>query len=485
MGTGHIMRCIALAQGWQESGGNVHFVISRLSRPLEERITREGFSLTYLDHNPGSREDADETLAVAAQYGAGWIVLDGYQFNGEYQVRIHDGGMQLLVIDDYGHARTYAADIVLNQNAYASMAFYPDPLPRTRFLLGGKYTLLREEFLQAVQPGGDNTEGPVRNILVTMGGSDPDNITTAVLDTLLPMVAGFGITVTAAIGGMNRFFPQEDGQYRNTEKIRIVHASQEMPDLIRQADLAITGAGSTAWEIAFLRKPMIAIVLSENQERVAKILHEAGAALAIHDRTRVRELLGPALRGLLDSPEQRRALGAAAHRLIDGGGVSRVVMAMQGRKVRLRRVTEEDSDLLLAWANDPVVRNNAFSQDTISRHTHEEWFRRKLQSPDTAIFIALDKDDQPAGQVRFDREGDCVEVDISVAASQRGGGLGVEILRLGIAKLFHTTDIKKINASVKSGNIASKKMFEQAGFRCTGTTRTGEAEVFQFAYERG
>lgn len=485
MGAGHIMRCIALAQGWQETGGEVFFVISRLSTPFETNLTREGFGVIIIDEKAGSAADAEHTRTLAEQNNAAWIILDGYHFNDDYERRVTGGRQKLLVVDDYGHAKHHTADIVLNQNVYATMALYPNHLKRTRFLLGGTYTLLRREFLRQKPASGLPEPGPVKRILITMGGSDPDNLTSTILETLLPITERSQVLITVVVGMMNRFFPEGSAHYRQDYNIRIIRAPDNMPELIRQADIAITGAGSTVWEMAFLGTPMIAIVLSENQRMVAAALEQAGAAVTISNRTRVSELLGPAISEMMDSAEQRRSMAAKAHRLIDGGGVSRVVMAMQDWKVRLRRVTEEDSDLLLAWANDPVVRNNAFSQDPISHRTHEEWFRRKLQSMDTAIFIALDKDDQPAGQVRFDREGDAAEVDISVAASQRGGGLGVEILRLGIAKLFHTTDIKKINASVKSENIASKKMFEQAGFRCTGTTRTGEAEVVQFAYERG
>jgi len=304
------------------------------------------------------------------------------------------------------------------------------------------------------------------------------------MEALRPLVAGTPVRVTALIGRMNPFLACGTPPGTGWENFAVRHAEREMPDLIRGADIAIIGSGSTAWETAFLGTPMIAVVLSANQAPVARKLEEAGAAVAIHDRKDIPAQLAPAVRELMASAEKRSALSGAARTLIDGEGVSRVVMAMQGGPVRLRDARVADSDLLLAWANDPVVRGNAFSSDPIPKDAHERWFSGKLASSDCRIFIAVDRDEVPVGQVRFDRDGESAEVDISVAAAARGRGLGTRILRLGTAKIIHSTDIKTIIARVKTGNTASKKIFEQAGYRCTGTAHVKGSDVYEFEFRR-
>jgi len=485
IGTGHIMRCIALAHAWQEAGGDVVFVISTTSEPLEERITHDSFSVSYVDESPGSLEDADQTRAIAQHIKAGWIILDGYQFGDEYQEQVCRAGEQkLLVIDDYGHAKNTHADIVLNPNIYASMELYPHHLSKTRFLLGGRYTLLRREFLKQKKRSGKMQIHTPRNILVTMGGSDPDNVTKMVLDTLMPLVAENSLSVTAIIGGMNRHFNPGDSPYAGNPSVRIVCATDEMPDLICNADMVITGAGSTAWEIAFLGRPMIAVVLTKNQERVAAALELAGAAIVIGDLKNLPDSLEIALCDLFQLPEKCIKMAASGQQLVDGEGIDRVVLAMRGGNIRLRDVREEDKELLLRWANDPVVRKNAFGEAPIDRATHERWFATKLHSADCTIYIAVDAEEMPVGQVRFDREGESAEVDISIDSSKRQKGLGVELLVLGTAKIFYNTDIKNINASVISENIASIKMFEQAGFTVLGKDRVRGAEVVRFVCHR-
>ena len=142
IGTGHIMRCIALAEAWQDTGGEVVFILAYDTPALEARLKKEGFRILHISQKSGTIGDADETALIAHEHGADWIVVDGYHFGAEYQKTIKDAGLSLLFIDDYGHADHYYADIVLNQNIYADMSFYPKFESYNRFLLGTKYALI-------------------------------------------------------------------------------------------------------------------------------------------------------------------------------------------------------------------------------------------------------------------------------------------------------------------------------------------------------
>ena len=83
---------------------------------LEARLVSEGMKIVHLKAQPGSFEDAKQTVNLAIDSGSPWIVVDGYHFSSEYQKLIEDSGAHQLFIDDYGHANHYYADIVLNQN---------------------------------------------------------------------------------------------------------------------------------------------------------------------------------------------------------------------------------------------------------------------------------------------------------------------------------------------------------------------------------
>lgn len=130
----------------------------------------------------------------------------------------------------------------------------------------------------------------------------------------------------------------------------------------------------------------------------------------------------------------------------------------------LRTVRSEDESLLLEWANDGVVRANAFSTAPIEPQDHRRWFGAKLADRQCRIFIMEDDGGRPVAQIRFDLNGDEAEVDVSVAATARGRGFGAEIIRMGARKLFDETAVQRLVALVKRENIASMKAFLMAGF---------------------
>ena len=104
MGVGHIMRCLALAQTWQDAGGEVLFVLVSSVPTLESRLKAEGLEVVHLASVAGSADEVRQTLALANNRGAAWVVADGYQFGAQYQRAIKQAGLHLLFVDDYGHA---------------------------------------------------------------------------------------------------------------------------------------------------------------------------------------------------------------------------------------------------------------------------------------------------------------------------------------------------------------------------------------------
>ena len=263
IGTGHVMRCLALAEAWQDTGGTVFFVSACDAPALEDRLNNEGIEILHIRQEAGTLGDADETDRIAHEQGADWIVVDGYHFGAEYQKTIKDSGLSLLFIDDYGHADHYYADIVLNQNIYATMSFYPKYEPYTRFLLGTKYALIRKEFLKWSDWHRDIPE-VARKILVTLGGSDPDNVTLKVIEAVRTIDLE-GLEVIVVIGGANPHFDLIHETVKDLSNFTLKKNAENMPELMAWADIAISAGGSTCWELAFMGLPFCIIALAENQ----------------------------------------------------------------------------------------------------------------------------------------------------------------------------------------------------------------------------
>jgi UDP-2,4-diacetamido-2,4,6-trideoxy-beta-L-altropyranose hydrolase len=330
MGTGHVMRCFALAQAWQDAGGHAVFAMAQATPALEERLQRESMEVARLRAEPGSADDAQETIALDRRKQARWVVVDGYCFGADYQAALKGAGLKVFFIDDNGHAAHYSADFVLNQNVHANEALYRSRDESTRLLLGPRFAMLRREFTEW---RGWNREIPAvaGRVLVTMGGSDPDNLTERVVEAIL---AEPDVNATVVVGGSNPRLPKlralvagrRDAPGDVPRDVQLVENVTNMPELMANSDLAISGAGTTGLEMCFLGLPALLIVLADNQRSAAEELSRRGAAINLGEgaETSLR-VLAEQLVPLLASRERRKTMSEAGRNLVDGLGAERVM----------------------------------------------------------------------------------------------------------------------------------------------------------------
>ena len=158
-----------------------------------------------------------------------------------------------------------------------------------------------------------------------------------------------------------------------------------------------------------------------------------------------------------------------SRQIVDSKEGGRVLMHLQDQRLRLRAVREGDCKLLWQWANDLQVRTFAFSSTPILWEDHVQWFARKLQDSNCYIFIALDKQDQAIGQIRFDiLDNQQAEIDISLDQSKRGLGYGSELINLAVYEILCYTSVQAFHAFIRPNNYPSIKVFEKAQFRKVG-----------------
>lgn len=328
IGTGHVMRCLALAQAWQDTQGQPVFVMTTAVPALEKRLQSEGMQVVHLTTEPGSLDDAKQTAALAHQFEASWIVVDGYHFGGEYQKILKQSKLHLLFIDDYGHAEHYYADFVLNQNISADEQWYQNREPYTQLLLGTRYVLLRREFWQ--WQGWQRTVPPVaKKVLVTLGGADPDNVTLKVIQSL-QIVEVEELEAVVVVGGSNPHYENlkiavHDSRY----PIQLQQNVTNMPGLMAWADVAISAGGTTCWELAFMGLPSILLILADNQRAIAQKLATLNLAVNLgwHQDVTIEEI-GLALRESIGDRPKRETMSKRERELVDGNGARRVVSEM-------------------------------------------------------------------------------------------------------------------------------------------------------------
>jgi UDP-2,4-diacetamido-2,4,6-trideoxy-beta-L-altropyranose hydrolase len=342
IGTGHIMRCLALAQELQKSNNKVSFLLALCPPALKKRLADQGYDVSILPAamEPGSEVDARFTCQFAQERGAAHIVVDGYHFLTNYQRLLKEAKFKLLYIDDLSHCDYYCADFVLNQNPSASRSFYTNCGPHTELLLGFEYLLLRSEFLAYEKTNETVDFAPLaRNILVTMGGSDIDNVTGIIMEALSLAPAGLSLQVTVVIGAGNSHGPwlqklaqslSEGGPHSFKTRVN----AEDMPALLGASDLVISAGGTTVWEAAYLARPTAVIITADNQ--TAGIEHFAALG-AIELLGRQQDLtsnfLSESLGRLIKDAKRRQSLATQAAALIDGQGTSRVVQQILAKTI--------------------------------------------------------------------------------------------------------------------------------------------------------
>lgn len=328
------MRCLALAQAWAEAGGQAGFLLACEAPIIQSRLTSEGFSVDVLNVDIASAADAAVTRHISKSRAASWLVLDGYAFGTEFQRAVRGPHHQVLQIDDCRQAERFEVDALLNQNIYARPAMYEGAVAaETGLFLGSSFALLRREFWPW-RGRSRGHSGRIRNIVLTFGGGDADNVTLKVMQGI-EALAPAELAVTVIAGANNPHWSMlRDAVRKSRFEMRMEQNVADMPALVAGAELAICGGGATCWEMAFLGLPMITIVLADNQARIAAGLDEAGIALNLGRHETVTPThVADAVVQLQSNPVVVASMSTRGRQLIDGFGAARVVEGLTSQSL--------------------------------------------------------------------------------------------------------------------------------------------------------
>jgi len=263
-----------------------------------------------------------ETLAAAVHALGGPLLIDTYRLTTEQLDQLHASNLCLCVFDDGCRLARYAAHLVIDVGPGAEAAPYYG-LPDTRFCLGVAYYPLRPEF-QSTPPRAAPGRA-VRRLVVTFGGSDPDDQTARVLELLAQHRCPWDVIAILGPGYTGR---AADVAGR-TPAITLRRDVTDMAALFATADLAISSASGTALELAYLGIPALHLAISPDQRCRATALAAAGAGVNLGWHADVcDEDIWLALQALSSDFDRRAAQSRAGRALIDGRGADRVAQCI-------------------------------------------------------------------------------------------------------------------------------------------------------------
>jgi UDP-2,4-diacetamido-2,4,6-trideoxy-beta-L-altropyranose hydrolase len=482
IGAGHVVRSAALGSALHALGAHVILATTPFVPALTADLDR---SVTVLPL-PARHPDPRDLSAVRELVTIGdWVVIDGYHFDEAYRRALAEAHARIAVIDDLADQGPYATDLVVNHGPGAWHLPY-EGTRETRFLLGLSFALLRPEYSPANRARRPAREaGDDRRLLVTMGGSDPANRTAVVLSAL-DRLGDQRLRTTVVVGAATL---HADALNARIEQMQAAgHAingvtadARRMAALMNTADLAVSNAGGTLWELACCGVPTIAVIAADNQTANASAVARLGLAVVVGG-VPTPEGVAEAIGRVLSDDALRARLVRRGQARVDGGGAGRVARAIMAGEPdwSIRCVAAADVEAIWQINSDPAVRAVSFSTDPIPFDEHEIWYERKLADRGCRWFVA-ERDGMIAGQIRYERDAGRAVVSFALAAAYRSRGLGTRLLTATFGPACTALDVTLIEGLVLDDNPRSARVFLKAAYTDAGIREVGGRRCRVFA----
>lgn len=477
IGSGHLRRCLVLAERLRSSGAHICFVCRAHPGNANHLVPAQGYELlellasdAVLDAESGYAswlgvsqvEDAAATIAALAGRSLHSMIVDHYAIDADWHRVVRPIAPQIVAIDDLGN-RDHDCDMLID-TAPGDAHRYDSLIPAdAQRLLGPRYALLRPEFAAGTRSTRDRP-GHVARILVAFGGVDADDATGAALDAIdraLPTATAVDVVLGSSAPHLERVV----ARCRDKDSWSLHVDTDEMAKLMDHADLAIGAAGVTSWERACLGLPSLVMVIADNQRLTAEGLAAAGCAIVVPTQPSAVLALAAALTLLSSNRGVLAQMSAAGRALVDGRGAGRVATAILPADLTVRTAVASDAAMLWQWRNDAAVRAVSLQSAPILLADHERWFGAKLADANTVILIGR-IGGEDIGVVRFDIADGTARVSIQLAPGVAGGGRGGALLATGEAHLATVRpDARVMIAEVLDDNAASLALFRAGHYR--------------------
>lgn len=352
IGTGHLVRSLALAERLRHAGGEVSFVVRPLPGGIDDAIVAGGFTFAQLSHRgtderrypwtgvPPAREMEESLSALRESGGADWLIVDNYGLDAfwERAMRAHARG--IFAVDDLAD-RSHDVDALLDQSAgEEETRRYGALLPASaRLFMGPSYIQLREQFARRRAAPTAERDGTIRRVLVAFG-TEPGKHALLALEALAAVDPGT-FEVTAVLAERSAGFERARALVAGRPKWALHSYVESMADVMAASDLAIGAGGTSAYERAAVELPAIAWAIADNQLGVIRRLERAEAIVALAKEAGRAAQLRRLLAELLADPGRVRALAAGARAAMSGweSGVRELVGFLSQAPATVRNTT--------------------------------------------------------------------------------------------------------------------------------------------------
>jgi UDP-2,4-diacetamido-2,4,6-trideoxy-beta-L-altropyranose hydrolase len=325
IGTGHLMRCLALSEELIKRGNNCYFLTKTENDELLNKIKKNNIDFQKIQPNLNLLEDRNLVIDFSKKNDVNWIITDWYWLNSDYIKELKKKKFNILSVDDTANIHYYS-DIVVNQNIGSEKLKYSTE-KFTKFLLGTRYIMVRNQLLKRDKK---IEKKKVEKILITLGGADTDNLTLNIIKMLEDIDKKIEFLVL--IGPLN---PHKDNiNYYIKQKdlnVKIIKSPDDISNLYLESDIAISAGGTSCYELAYYGIPNIIIAIADNQLNIARELDKQEISLYLGKKNEIKkEKLRKKIMELIENDSLRKTLMQNGKDLVDGKGKERIVSYMEG-----------------------------------------------------------------------------------------------------------------------------------------------------------
>jgi len=489
IGTGHLMRCLTLANELKSYGCQVCFLSRHMPEYLKNLIAEKGYEFLLLNSLPETlevalaelphsawlqttqRADAEEVIKNLEHRSIDCLIVDHYALDKQWESALRKCVDKIFVIDDLAD-RCHDCDFLLDQNLYHNMhARYSNMvLPYCRLLLGPRYSLLRSTFREN-RPSLKVRKRAVKRVLISFGGMDINNNTGQALRALQHIDIK-NLKVDVIIGAQHPAREQIEAECLR-KKFTCYVQTDKMADLINEADIAIGAGGVGVWERCCLGLPTITFSTASNQDRQIQDAAAEGLIYlpSIKDvEGGIYEAICQHLPALMNNNALRHFISHRGLEIVDGQGAQRVSRIIVGTSIEMRKALPQDSENIYKWRNHESIRGVSTNTDVIPWTDHQAWFSTVLGS-DRKILLIGEVDGNSVGVVRFDIVQNQAEVSIYMTPNTDHWVKGSDLLKSSENWIMkNCPNINMITAKVIGDNISSHYLFKNAHY-LTNETR--------------
>jgi len=338
IGTGHAMRCLALADVLRGVGVTVKFVTRSHLGDMNEYIRSKGFHVSLLpssnieDELSGydkwlgvkKEDDARETIRLISGSEVDWLVVDHYALDVEWENMLRPYVHRIMAIDDLAN-RVHDCDVLLDQNYINHQQRYDKLLPPEAIrLLGPEYALLRNEFGNYDQQIRFKSRASINKIFVFFGGADLDNLTVTTLKALCRDSLNY-LNIDVVVGLSNCHLTEVQALADKKSNVQLHIQSENIAELMDNADLAFGAGGITTWERMAIGLPSIVVTVADNQVAFTKDLHSDGYIQWIGHADQIAEAdIYSSLMNALKNEKRMHEQSLKGKGLVDGKGAYKV-----------------------------------------------------------------------------------------------------------------------------------------------------------------